>query len=129
MNLWSAIVTAFTLALTVHGIGHIMGILESWGVVRFVAGANPGGLLGRIGAGGGVTRIVGLLFAVAIVGYLAVAYGFWQGLDWWRPVAMSMSAMSLGLFGLWWNTMPSSNQTSAVIFDTVIIATAYFWPR
>lgn len=128
MNLPSYAFTIFALALLVHGLGHSMGIIQSWGVAKMVPGSTTGGFLTHLGAGDTEIKTVGLLFGVVLVGFLAALFGFWQGLQWWRPLTMAMSATSIGLFAIWWGTLPTSSQIGAISFDVAAILAAYFWP-
>ena len=80
------------LDLVVYGLGHLMGILESWGIVQMKPSADPSGYLGQLGVSDIVVKAVGYLFAIVMVGFLAVAFGFWQGLTWWRPLSIGLSA-------------------------------------
>ncbi len=55
-------------------------------------GADPSGYLGRLGVSDIVVKSVGSLFAIVMVRFLSVAIGFWQGLTWWRPLSIGLSA-------------------------------------
>ena len=93
------------------------------------AGADYRGFFGTIGASDIVVKGVGLLFAVAMVGFLAVMYGFYRGLQWWRPVGTAMSVLSLVIFSLWWETIPLENLAGTFAFNIAFLLAAYLWPR
>jgi len=117
--------TLFMIALVMHGMGHSMGLLESWQLAKLRQGADYRGVLGRIGANDVTVKAVGALFVIALMAYLAAAYGMWQGLTFWRPMTVGASLLSLALFGLWWNTIPTFNEISAVGFDFVAVAAVW----
>jgi len=128
MNISSILFTVFALALLGNAVGHSMGVLQSWGVVQMQPGSSTGGLLSNLGIPDLGIKAVGLLFAVVMVGGLAATFGFWEGLQWWRPLTMVVSAASLGLFAIWWGTLPAFSEYGAVSFGVVAILAAYFWP-
>ena len=108
-----------------------MGFLESWqiAIMKPGAGADYRGFFGTIGVSDIVVKGVGLLFAVAMVGFLAVMYGFYRGQQWWRPVGTAMSVLSLVIFSLWWETIPLGNLAGTFAFNTVFLLVAYLWPH
>ncbi len=127
----SLAIMIFTLAILVHGVGQSMGFLESWqiAVMNQQAQADYRGLLGIIGAGDIAVKGVGLLFIVTMIGFLATMYGFYQGLNWWRPVITVMSVVSFAIFGLWYATMPLTNLAGALALNIVFPLAAYLWPH
>jgi hypothetical protein len=117
------------LVLVAHGIGHSMGILR----VLNLATVNPAWqgdswLLSGV-AGTAVTNAVGLiLWSASIVGFAAlggVVLG-WLPADWWAPVAIASSAVSIAGIVLFPIAFPTVSTLGALAIDVAVLA-AVLW--
>lgn len=92
-------------AFGAHGLGMI-------GAAGYLPWSMRGPRSDFIGAswllGGGVPAIVigAVLWAVAGVGFVTAAAGFWQGAEWWRLAAWIGSAFTLAAIVLWAGSVP-----------------------
>ncbi len=114
MSNWLRILLAIVVAA--HGIGHVLFLLPllgaaNWGqsVQSWLFGAGP------------LARIAGaLIWLLAIIGFLAVAFGIFQETDWWRTVALVSAGVStLGLL-LFWVRPAGSPVISALVFNLLV---------
>jgi hypothetical protein len=62
-----------------------------------------------------------LLWFIPFAGFLAGAYGFWQETDWWRPLLVIASAVSVLLVLPWWGAMPRGSYLGALIVDIGVL--------
>jgi hypothetical protein len=129
MKAVNKIVSIFTLAILVHAVGQILGFLESWQISELITGADYRGALGIVGASDVIVKGIGLLFVVTTAGFLVVMYSFYKALQWWRPAGTAMAVLSVVLFGLWWESIPTLNLAGSLAFNIVLLSAAYLWPR
>ena len=124
MSNWLRIVLAIVVGA--HGIGHILFLMPlisntNWGQ------AAQSWLLGD----GGLAKVVGILiWLVALVGFLAAAFGMFQETDWWQMAAIvSASVSTVGLV-LFWTRPSTSPAISALIFNLLVLAALliFHWP-
>ncbi|MBK8905294.1 MAG: hypothetical protein IPM53_29195 [Anaerolineaceae bacterium] len=116
MSNWMRLIVA--LVVGAHGIGHVLFLVPLLGIADWGQPAQSW-LLG----GGWLAKGVGsLIWLAAIMGFTAVAIGFFNMADWWRTVAIVVAAVStLGLI-LFWGNPVSSPILSALIFNLVVLA-------
>jgi hypothetical protein len=116
------------LVLLAHGIGHVMGPLK----VFNVATINPqwqgdSWLLGGLGMA--TTNVIGVvLWLLAVFGFTALAavvMGWLPG-EWWAPLAVGSSIVSLAAVALFPLAFPTFSTIGAVVVDVVVLA-AVFW--
>jgi hypothetical protein len=81
--------------MAVHGIAHLVGFAGAWQLV-------PGGfpyrtsvLGGQLDLGNAGVRVVGLLWLITSVAFVAVAIGTVAGVAWWAPAALTVAVVSL----------------------------------
>jgi hypothetical protein len=115
------------LILLAHGIGHIMGPLQTFRLATI----NPrwkgdSWLLSRI-AGQTLTQAVGVvLWTAALVLFAilaAVAMG-WLPATWWQPLAVVASVTSLAAVALFPTAFPTFSTIGAVVVDVAVLAAA-----
>jgi hypothetical protein len=81
--------------MAVHGIAHLVGFAGAW---RLVPGGFPyrtTALDGQLDLGNAGIRVVGLLWLITSVAFVAVAIGTVAGVAWWAPAALTVAVVSL----------------------------------
>lgn len=124
MSNWLRLVLAVVVGA--HGVGHVLFLVPLLGIAGW-GQPTRSWLLGSGGLAKGVGSIVWLL---AVVGFTAVAIGFFKMADWWRTVAIVATAVStLGLI-LFWVTPVSSPILSALVFNLAVLGAllVFHWP-
>ena len=127
--------TIISLALIVHGIGHIMGILPAIGVASTESWHYRSWLLTNA-IGDSASKILGIvIWTVATIGFIAAgagALGWSATAGYWRAITVICSIVSLvGLF-LFWNAfvMLFPNKIGAIAVNVVALVGILFanWP-
>jgi hypothetical protein len=115
--------------LLAHGIGHSMGLLQTFKV----ATVNPGwqgdswiltGVLGNT-----VTQAVGVsIWTLAMLGFAALAGVVigWLPATWWQPLSIASAALSLAGLALFPVAFPPISTLGALAVDAVVLA-AVVW--
>ena len=112
------------LVLFAHGIGHVMGPLQSFNV----AVINPvwhGDSWLLSGLGTTATQLVGLaVWSVALVGFVAAAAVVmgWLPADWWTPLAVGSAVVSLVGIALFPVAFPTFSTIGAALVDVIVLA-------
>ena len=116
------------LLFALHGLVHTLGLTATWqiGPARTVS-ASPE-LAPAITAGSPQAKLLGVLWLIAMTGFVAASAGLMAHEPWWRTVAAAAAVGSLALCIAWW-----SDAKVGVIIDVAIlaglIATAWIaWP-
>ena len=111
--------------LIVHGLIHLMG------TAVYVRHAQIKGLTykttllnGRWDLGEGGIRIFGVLWVLPATGFVAAALALLAGWEWWKPVLVGVTLLSLVLTALDW-----SNAFMGAIVDIAILALVPLGPR
>lgn len=110
-----------------HGIGHIMGFLETWTSWQPFADPSFNELPWIFSDGifihSAVGKVFGLFWLVAMIGFFAAAIGLIANQSWWSTVAIIASILSLLAVIPWWNTFTPGimSKQSAVVFDIIIL--------
>ncbi|HEX6290174.1 MAG TPA: hypothetical protein VFZ66_13350 [Herpetosiphonaceae bacterium] len=115
-TLWRYVIVGL---LVVHGVGHTLGwwfLGHSWLLSDLV--------------GGGALRVIGLvLWALVAIGYLGAAMGLWVYQGWWRPVAITMSAISLAGLLAFWDVWPPNKFPAFAVDIGILVALIWaHWP-
>lgn len=124
MSNWLRIVLAVVVAA--HGIGHILFLMPlvsstTWGQSAQSWLLGDGGLAKGLGA---------LIWLVALVGFVAAAFGIFRETDWWQMAAiMSAVVSTVGLI-LFWTRPTTSPAVSALVFNLLILISLLVvrWP-
>jgi hypothetical protein len=125
-TLWRIILA---LVLGAHGIGHLVFLVSTLGLGNW-GGPSQSWLLANL-AGGAVQRVVGgLIWIVALAGFIAAAVGLLAGQPWWRTAAVASAGVSLLGAALVWANPPASSALSAAIFDVAVLVALLLlhWP-
>ncbi len=113
------------LLLLAHGIGHVLFEANSWGYWK--ADAGRAGLFENVlHTSQTVEGVVGLLWMIPLVGFVASAWGLYFDATWWRGSLLAASIVSAALIVAWWDGVTPSAQIYALIFDGIVIAVLVF---
>jgi hypothetical protein len=123
------------LVFLVHGVGHVMGIMPAVGLSSVKGWSSRSWLLTPL-LGDTIARIISIvLFAAALVGFLAAALGLMGWLvphDSWRTLAIASAVISLIALALFWNAFVSfiPNKLGAIAVDvaTLVCLLVLNWP-
>ncbi len=110
------------IVLLAHGIGHIIGFLESWTNVPAGFTSQPWLLSDGVTFESSLGRLFGLLWLLALFAFLAATVGLLGNLAWWRPLAIAAAVLSLLVIMPWWNTVTAGARWGAVLADLAILA-------
>ena len=123
------------LVFFVHGVGHVMGIMPALGLSTVKGWSSRSWLLTPL-LGETLSRVISfVLFAAALVGFLAAALGLMGWLvphDSWRTLAVVSAVISLVAIVLFWNAFVAliPNKVGAIAVDvaTLVCLLALNWP-
>ena len=110
-----------------HGIGHIMGFLETW--TSWQPFDNPSFnespwiFSDGIFIHSAVGKVFGIFWLLAMIGFFAAAIGLIANQSWWSTIAITASILSLLAVIPWWNTFSPGimSKNSAVVVDIIIL--------
>jgi hypothetical protein len=109
------------LVLILHGIGHTMGFFASWTSVPMGFRDQPWLLSSDITIASPVGRAFGLLWLVAMIGFVGAGLGLIFNNEWWKPLTIASSVISLIVIVPWWNTVATGAQLGASLVDIIAI--------
>lgn len=112
---------AIIVVLLAHGIGHIMGFLESWTTIPMGFTNQPWLLSNSVTIESAVGRAFGLLWLVAMIAFLGAVFGLFAHQEWWRTLAIAAAFISLMAILPWWNTVTAGARWGAVLVDAAIL--------
>jgi hypothetical protein len=115
--MWRYIIAA---PFLIHGLAHISGFLAAWTSSEAGYKKNPWILSSDIYLDNPIGKVFGMLWLVAMFGFISSAIGIVFQLDWWSNVAIASSLISLVVIVPWWNTVPPGAKVGA-IFDVIVI--------
>jgi hypothetical protein len=113
--------------LIVHGLGHVMGFLESWTTIPAGFSDRPWLLPGNITIESGVGRAFGLLWLIALAGFVGAGLGLLFSQSWWPALAAASAAISLVVILPWWPTVTPGSRLGATLIDLFIFIWLAFW--
>lgn len=98
---------ALALILILHGVAHLVGFLNSWGLLPATdpsaAPPSPNVLFGgRLTLGETAARGFGVVWLIAAVSFVTIAIGVWRRDHWSLPALAYVSVASLALSTAWW---------------------------
>src|SRR5829696_7971685 len=68
-----------------------------------------------LGAGQAVEGILGVLWFIPLIGFVAVSWGYLIHQGWWPQLALASSAVSLAMIILWWGSEATLQVTEKVL--------------
>jgi hypothetical protein len=108
------------IGLVAHGIGQILPFLAAWTSVKIFTDASW-----LFSAGAGIRTPIGqalaLLGLLALMGFVGGALGFLFGQEWWPPMLISASILSLIVAIPWAAAWPMGSLIGNVLVDIVVL--------
>jgi hypothetical protein len=106
-----------------HGLIHAIGFSATWRLGQAtVVSATPTYPSG-LGEGTSAVRVLGVLWVVAMVAFLAAAVGVVTVAPWWKGLAAGAAVLSLLLCLAWWNDAKAGVVIDLLILVGLVIAT------
>lgn len=87
-----------------HGLVHLMGCAAAWQLGHVTGVSAVPTLLPGLAAGSPLLLLIGTLWLVATLAFLAAAVGLVLVAPWWRSVAGRAALLSLVLCAAWWSS-------------------------
>jgi hypothetical protein len=109
------------IALFAHGIGHLLFLTNSWGDWKGDEEGRSWFFLGVLGAGQTLEGILGLVWFIPLIGFVAVSWGYLAHQGWWPQLALASAAASLAMIVLWWGSLITGSAFFALVFDLAVI--------
>jgi hypothetical protein len=112
----------FAALLIGHGLAHMSGFIAAW--TRNASGYSdsPWIFSDTVALQSSIGRAFGLLWLLALVGFVGAGLSLFSGQDWWPILAVSAAGISLAVIVPWWNTVPPGAWFGAA-FDVLIMFT------
>lgn len=110
------------LVLLFHGAGHVMGFLAAWTKLPMGFVDRPWVFGGDVKIDTPVGRAFGLIWLVALVGFLAAGIGALVGQEWWTAAAVWGSVISIVAIVPWWNTVTPGARIWPILVDVLVLA-------
>lgn len=105
-----------------HGVGHVMGWIQAWGIARIEGTSSRSWLFTDL-LGDGTTRALGgALWLAPTLGFVIAAAGLFTGQSWWRPVALGSAVVSLAAIALFWDALPMGSRIGAIGVNLAVVA-------
>jgi hypothetical protein len=130
VRVWQMLIAAI---LGLHGIGHVLFLLPSWGIAKFEDVSGRSWLLTPLLGEKWARALGGLLWLVVIVGFVAAALGILDILvppAWWRTLAVASAALALFGMALYWDGVGRSTRYAPGLADVGILVALLVahWP-
>jgi hypothetical protein len=109
------------IALFAHGIGHLLILTNSWGDWKGDEEGRSWFFSGVLGAGQTLEGILGLVWFIPLIGFVAVSWGYLAHQGWWPQLAFASAAASLAMIVLWWGSLITGSAFFALVFDLAVI--------
>lgn len=108
--------------LVMHGLGHVMGFSAAWTPAKMGLSDRPWIFSPGITIDTPVGQAFGLLWLVAMVGFVASGLGLLFSQGWWPQLAIASAVVSLVAVLPWWETVPPGARYGAVLADLLVLA-------
>jgi hypothetical protein len=108
--------------LSVHGLIHAIGFAGAWGLAEFEGASRVPTNFVTAGPNDPIVRILGLVWLVALVAFLAAAYLLLVDSTAWRPLAVAAAVISMVPVALWWQNAPMGAVAIALVLLAVFLA-------
>lgn len=110
----------FAAPLIVHGLAHLGGVVASWTLNLSGFSERPWLLSSGVTLQSSLGRVFGLLWLVAMVGFVGTGLGLVFKQQWWPALAIPAAIVSLVVIVPWWKTVPPGAWVGAA-FDLLVI--------
>lgn len=112
-----------------HGLGHTMGFLAAW--TRLDVGFTDESwiLPGEVHVRDHVGQAWGMLWLVALVGWVVSGVGVIQGAEWWPALAKGSAVVSIVAIVPWWRTVPVGAWLGVLADVVVLVGLLSTWGR
>jgi hypothetical protein len=108
-------VTILAILAGLAGIAHVVGALQSFGIIPAAGGGAAGFFV--------ADPVDGVIQIAAALASLAVAFGLWVERSWARRVVVAIAAINIGVIFFtqfeggesWWNAIPGIVLNAAVL--------------
>jgi hypothetical protein len=108
------------LVLVAHGVGQIMPFLAAWTTAKAFSDASWLFSSGE-GIGSSIGQAFALLGILALLGFVGGALGFLFGQEWWPPMLIAASIISLIVAIPWAAAWPMGSLIGNVLVDVVVL--------
>ncbi|MFC1803067.1 hypothetical protein ACFL0D_03765 [Thermoproteota archaeon] len=108
----------FVIALTAHGIGHVIGLmtfLDLWGM------SVRSSILESMGLNQGLIKVLNFIWVIPFIAFIASAWGVWTGVAWWETTGWIGTVISVLYFVVYWNSFPLNIPIQANIGNIVAL--------
>ena len=109
------------LVLLGHGIGHLMGFMESWTSINVGFTDKPWIFGGNYMMDSTLGKAFGIVWLVAMVLFIGSGFGVLTGHTWWRTLAIIGSLISLVGILPWWNTVVVGVKLGALLDVAILL--------
>jgi hypothetical protein len=110
-----------------HGVGHSMGFLASWTAIDVGFSDEPWLLVGDEKVKGPIGRVWGVIWLVALAGWVSVGISVLSGATGWRTQAMSSAVVSLAAILPWWRSVPGGAKAGVLVDIVVLVGLLTPW--
>ncbi len=85
----------FATLLAIHGVIHLVGVLDYWKIADIDGISRPD-------VSNTTLTVLGALWLIAGIGFVAGAAALWSGVAWWKTTVFSAAVLSFVIAGIVW---------------------------
>lgn len=114
--------------LVLHGIAHIVGFVAPWRLVEMTELPYKTTVLGgAIDLGDKGIRVVGVIWLIALIAFIAAAMGLLQGAEWWQTPAFAAIALSTVLTLSEWPRTRAGTLVNVILLAALLLDVRFGW--
>jgi hypothetical protein len=106
-----------------------MGFTAVWQLGRINGVSTVPTLLPGLGAGSPLLLVLGALWLVATIAFLAAAAGLVLAASWWRTAASAAALLSLVLCAAWWSSAWFGAALNVAILAGLVVSSRIARPK
>jgi len=118
----------FSLAMLLHGIGHILFLMNAWGYWK-TARARAWLFADSLKFSQAGEGIIGVLWLAPLLGFVLGAWGYFAQQTWWASAALAAAILSSAMILLWWGSLNTSSAIFALLFNLVVLVVVLWQQR